>query len=169
VYKNPIKEKPFKLFYCSQQFISLNYLLFNSANTFGIFKKVFQSFFICFNVFLLSASSIIAQNNSLEITFTAIDSTSWVQLDSIRVMNRNQGADTLLHWPDTVLILDYPVGIADGIQQQDGFRLFQIIHKLSFLPPISLVRAPLRCFMKVRFPTPYKSSISAGRIGGWLL
>jgi uncharacterized protein (TIGR02145 family) len=90
-----------------------------------IFREVFRISITYVTVFLLSASAIIAQNNSLEITFTAIDSTSWKQLDSIRVMNRNQGGDTLLHWPDTVLILDYSVGIADDIQQKDRFRLFQ--------------------------------------------
>lgn len=44
-----------------------------------------------------------AQRSSHELTFTAIDSTSHVRLDSIRVMNRTQGSETSIYWPDTAL------------------------------------------------------------------
>jgi len=54
-----------------------------------------------------------AFGQNLELGFTAIDSTANVQLDSIKVMNRTQSVDTVLYWPDTVLIL-YHVGIILG-------------------------------------------------------
>jgi uncharacterized protein (TIGR02145 family) len=40
---------------------------------------------------------------TLDLTFTAVDSAAYVQLDSIRVMNRTQGGDTMIFWPDTAL------------------------------------------------------------------
>jgi uncharacterized protein (TIGR02145 family) len=65
------------------------------------------------------------QRPTIELTFTAVDSASWTQLDSIKVMNRTQGGDTTLLWPDTVLVLDYPVGIQEAWSDQGGFELYQ--------------------------------------------
>jgi len=48
----------------------------------------------------------------MELTFTAINNTTHAQLDSIKVMNRTQGTDTVLYWPDTVLTI-YFVGIPE--------------------------------------------------------
>jgi uncharacterized protein (TIGR02145 family) len=50
---------------------------------------------------------------TITLTFTAIDSTSYVQLDSIKVMNRTQDCDTVLYWSDTVLALNVPVAVPD--------------------------------------------------------
>lgn len=63
--------------------------------------------------------------NTLELTFTAIDSTAYEQLDSIKVMNRTQGGDTVLYYPDTVLVLDYQVGISESNIGTHGFQVFQ--------------------------------------------
>ncbi len=65
------------------------------------------------------------QKSNLELSFTAIDNTSYVQLDSIKVMNRTQGGDTILYWPDTVLLLDSHVGIKASNIDDDGFEVFQ--------------------------------------------
>lgn len=65
----------------------------------------------------------IAQN-TLELTFTAIDSAAYIQLDSIKIMNRTYGGDTTLHWPDTVLVL-YHVGIHENIVANSGFQIHQ--------------------------------------------
>lgn len=64
------------------------------------------------------------QNPLLELTFTAIDSASYIQLDSIKVMNRTQGCDTILYWPDSVLVLDYQVGISKINHGQESFHVF---------------------------------------------
>jgi len=56
---------------------------------------------------LLSA---FGQKASIELTFTAIDSAAYVQLDSVKVMNRTQGSEVVIYWPDTTLTL----GIAQG-------------------------------------------------------
>ncbi|MBE9491594.1 MAG: hypothetical protein IMY70_01805 [Bacteroidetes bacterium] len=68
--------------------------------------------------------STFGQKHTLELTFTAIYSTSYVQLDSIKVMNRTQGGDTVLYWPDTVLIL-YLVGIAEINKEGEVLQIFQ--------------------------------------------
>ncbi len=45
-------------------------------------------------------------SDSLDLTFTAVYNTDYIQLDSIRVINRKKAAETLLVWPDTTLSLD---------------------------------------------------------------
>jgi uncharacterized protein (TIGR02145 family) len=74
---------------------------------------------------LILSSMVIAQRPSMELTFTAIDSTSYLQIDSIKVMNRTQGGDTLLYWPDTVLVLNYQVGISEINNGIGKFQVFQ--------------------------------------------
>jgi len=70
-------------------------------------------------------ASAYGQNSTFELTFTAVDSASYVQLDSIKVMNRTQGGDTVLYYPDTVLVLDYPVGITEVSHDRTGLQVFQ--------------------------------------------
>lgn len=60
----------------------------------------FNIVFLLLLVTLMSQSAAFAQKGQLEVIFTAVDSTSWLQLDSIKVMNRCQGCDTVLYWPD---------------------------------------------------------------------
>ena len=69
--------------------------------------------------------SAFGQKLTLELTFTAIDSASYVQLDSIKVMNHTQGGDTVLYWPDTVLVLDYQVGITEINNGGENLQVFQ--------------------------------------------
>ncbi len=65
----------------------------------------------------------LGQRSAIELTFTARNNTTHVQLDSIKIMNRTQGGDTVLYWPDTVL--SSPLGIADILNGRIGFQLFQ--------------------------------------------
>lgn len=65
-----------------------------------------------------------AFSQNIELTFTAIDSTVYTQLDSIKVMNRTQGSDTILYWPDTVLML-YHVGIHEDSDRNLNFHVLQ--------------------------------------------
>ena len=81
-------------------------------------------FFLTVTALLLIINAF-CQKPSLELTFTAIDSATYIQLDSIKVMNRTQGGDTILYWPDTTLVLDYQVGISDINQDNRTFRVFQ--------------------------------------------
>ncbi len=69
--------------------------------------------------------SAFGQKPSLELTFTAIDSAAYVQLGSIKVMNRTQGCDTVLYWPDTVIVLDYQVEIAEINNKEENLQVFQ--------------------------------------------
>jgi uncharacterized protein (TIGR02145 family) len=66
-----------------------------------------------------------SQKPTITLTFTAIDSAANVQLDSIKVMNRTQGGDTVLYYPDTVLVLDFPTGIQNVEMEDQGFEVFQ--------------------------------------------
>ncbi len=65
-----------------------------------------------------------ALGQNIELTFTAIDSAAYTQLDSIKVMNQTQGSDTMLYWPDTVLML-YLVGIHENSDKDLNFQLMQ--------------------------------------------
>ena len=69
--------------------------------------------------------SAIGQISAIELTFTAIDSAAYVQLDSIKVMNRTQGSDTVLYWPDTMLVLDDQVGVPEINNNVGTFKVFQ--------------------------------------------
>ena len=75
---------------------------------------------------IFSACFMLMNSNSqtIELTFSAVDSAEWVQLDSIKVMNRTQGSDTVLHWPDTTLIL-YHVGIQEDFYKYSNFQVYQ--------------------------------------------
>ncbi len=69
--------------------------------------------------FLLTALMIsmitgtMAQKPTMAITFTADNNGQHVALNSILIENLTQGGDTTLYAPDTVLVLDYIVGMED--------------------------------------------------------
>ncbi|MBN2173827.1 MAG: hypothetical protein JW731_06835 [Bacteroidales bacterium] len=48
--------------------------------------------------------------NTIDLNFTAIDNAAYVQLDSIRIMNRTQVGETIIYWPDTTLLLEISPG-----------------------------------------------------------
>jgi uncharacterized protein (TIGR02145 family) len=50
------------------------------------------------------------QKPTIDLTFTAVDNAAYVQLDSIKVMNRTQGGETMIYWPDTSLSVDITTG-----------------------------------------------------------
>jgi len=81
--------------------------------------------FITLIFFLFALSEIFGQRPSIALTFSAVNNTVWVQLDSIKVMNRTQDGDTVLYYPDTVLVLDYQVGIPEPHKTVEGFQVFQ--------------------------------------------
>ncbi|MBP6979376.1 MAG: FISUMP domain-containing protein [Bacteroidales bacterium] len=51
-----------------------------------------------------------SQRPTIELTFTAVDSAAYVQLDSIKIMNRTQGGETMIYWPDTMVSLEINQG-----------------------------------------------------------
>jgi uncharacterized protein (TIGR02145 family) len=75
-------------------------------------------------LFVFISSGLYSQRPALNLTFTAVDNAAYVQLDSIKVMNRTQGGDTVMYWPDTVLSFYY-VGIAEPEQKISDFQVFQ--------------------------------------------
>ncbi len=66
------------------------------------------------------------QKPTIELTFTAQYQTQYVLLDSIYIENLTQGGDTILYAPDTVLVLDYTVGVAaNPALTAESFRVSQ--------------------------------------------
>ena len=63
--------------------------------------------------------------STIELSFTAVDNADFEQLDSIMVMNKTQGGDTVLYYPDTNLVLDYQVGISEINTGYGRFQVFQ--------------------------------------------
>jgi uncharacterized protein (TIGR02145 family) len=76
----------------------------------------------------------------VDLTFTAIDNAAYIQLDSIKVINRTQGGETMIYWPDTTLSIEitlgdlllyigystgFPMGIQEVNQEISPFQLFQ--------------------------------------------
>lgn len=59
--------------------------------------------------------------NTLELTFTSIHDTTYIQLDSIKVINRTQDKDTVLYFPDTILVLDYQVAVPEYWNDASSF------------------------------------------------
>lgn len=64
------------------------------------------------------------QRPAIELTFTGIRDTSYFQPGSIKVKNLTQGGDTILYYPDTVLVLNY-VGLNENPGQLNGFLVMQ--------------------------------------------
>ncbi len=78
--------------------------------------------------------------NTIDLSFTAVDSAAYVQLDSIKIMNRTQGSETMIYWPDTTLSLEInqgdlllyvgyatfsSVGIMEGGNKSSSFEVYQ--------------------------------------------
>lgn len=77
---------------------------------------------------------------TFDLTFTAVNNTTYVHLDSVKVMNRSQMVDSVIHWPDTtftvtinpgdlLLFAGYSTGFPIGIQEintvKEQFQLLQ--------------------------------------------
>jgi uncharacterized protein (TIGR02145 family) len=74
---------------------------------------------------LVMMTSAFGQKSTIQLTFSAVNIAAYTRLDSIKVMNRTQGGTLLMHWPDTVLTLNYPQGIP-GIKNDAGdLQVFQ--------------------------------------------
>jgi len=80
--------------------------------------------FLFFALAFSFAAGAFGQEISLELTFSAIDNASYIQLDSIEITNQTQGGDTVLFWPDTVLVIGDPVGTPEISESSDGFEVF---------------------------------------------
>jgi uncharacterized protein (TIGR02145 family) len=73
-------------------------------------KTIHLSFVILIQLVL--AGSLMSQT-SITLTFTANTAGQHQALDSVVVENLTQGGDTVLHYPDTILVLDHGTGVFD--------------------------------------------------------
>ncbi len=76
------------------------------------------------SLFAITGIMAFGQLPTLELTFTAENNGTYVQLGSIKVMNQTRGVDTVLYWPDTVLSI-YEVGIPENPGTSGVFQVFQ--------------------------------------------
>ena len=63
------------------------------------------------------------QRAAISLTFSSVNGETWIQPDSIKVMNRTQGGDTVLFYPDTILMLEYMVGLKDPAIETMSFQV----------------------------------------------
>lgn len=81
----------------------------------------FRSALGAFSLALLTAG---LHAQSVTLTFTAELNGGHIPLDSVRVINLTQGGDTVLHAPDSVLVLDISTAIGSpGSEALTGLRL----------------------------------------------
>ncbi len=81
---------------------------------------------LLFALILFGLSAIaFCQSSTIELTFTRTQTSLISRLDSIKVMNVTQGGLLTLHWPDTLLSLNYPNGISDHVNNGHTFKIFQ--------------------------------------------
>lgn len=91
-------------------------------------------------ILLLSILNVFGQKLSLDLTFSAENNGTFVKLDSIKVMNRSQGIENTIIYPDTSLSLEvtpgdtllyigyttgYPVGVQEIFNDNSAFRFYQ--------------------------------------------
>ncbi len=74
-------------------------------------------------VLIITCMMTLGQRTAIELTFTAVNYTTHVQLDSIKIMNRTQGGETVLVWPDTVLSILW-TGVPEP-EDISGIKLYQ--------------------------------------------
>lgn len=79
---------------------------------------------LAFLIAVLCLLSFSYGQTTIDLTFTAIDGADYTQLDSLKVMNRTQGGDTVLYYPDTVLSF-VVTGMNEVLEAVSGFQLFQ--------------------------------------------
>jgi len=97
--------------------------------------KILLSFFPL--IMMLNASG---QKLNLDLTFTAANNAAYIQPDSFRILNRTQGNETVIYWPDTTLSLEitpgdlllyigythsHPIGVNEIQTEKEQFQLFQ--------------------------------------------
>lgn len=66
----------------------------------------------------------IFSQSGITLSFTGIYDTSYIQIDSVVIVNQTQNCDTVLMWPDTVLHFSY-VGIPKFEKHENTIKVFQ--------------------------------------------
>ncbi|MFH1119431.1 MAG: FISUMP domain-containing protein [Bacteroidota bacterium] len=82
-----------------------------------------NQFFLLLPVLFASVISVTAQKAGITIGFTGLDFNQYSRLDSIKITNIDQGSDTLLLYPDTLLTLEFPEGLEDPENNSSNFRM----------------------------------------------
>ncbi|MCX6272667.1 MAG: T9SS type A sorting domain-containing protein, partial [Bacteroidetes bacterium] len=77
-------------------------------------------------LFLLISASLFANSQVIKLTFSALNNGQQAGIDSIRIINLDQGGDTMLYWPDSVLLLGYVGNPEIEGKTVEGFSLHLI-------------------------------------------
>jgi uncharacterized protein (TIGR02145 family) len=109
-------------------------------------KKTAISFTLALALF---AGASLGQSGIVGASFTAVTGSQYVVFDSLKIMNLSRGGDTLMHYPDTTIVLGV-TGIGEPGGMQEPLRLYQ-----NYPNPMngsSEVRlyAPLRGVVEIR-------------------
>ncbi len=81
---------------------------------------------------------------SMELSFSALNNLDYIQIDSVKIMNKSQGSDTVLYYPDTLLMLNYTVATAESDPEKNDLRL------MPFFPNPVTGKALIRVFVPER-------------------
>ena len=110
-------------------------------------------------IFFLMVMSAVCQRPTLELGFTARDSNTYVKLDSIKIENTTDWDEITLVWPDTILVLNFPVGVSERDEINSSFSLLQ-----NYPNPVRD-----QTFIEVRIPEKDVVSFYAADIMGSIL
>ncbi len=69
-----------------------------------------KSKYVLTGIFLFTFLISNGQNQAVDLTFTAVENLKYVMLDSVKVMNRTQGIQTMVYWPDTSITVEINPG-----------------------------------------------------------
>jgi hypothetical protein len=78
------------------------------------------NYLFLFILIQLSLPGTISSQTIISLTFTATTDGLHQPLDSVTVENLTQGGDTVLYYPDTVLVLHAGIGIIDPLSRGNG-------------------------------------------------
>jgi uncharacterized protein (TIGR02145 family) len=84
-------------------FLSINFVYLNCLTRLN--EKTGLTAFLFFTPVVIPFLPASGQRPAIELNFTAVNNLQYTSLDSIYVINRTQHCDTMLYWPDTVLVL----------------------------------------------------------------
>jgi len=126
------------------------------------------------SIMLISIINCFGQPLSIDLTFSAINNATFVQLDSIKVLNKSQGGEHTIYYPDTTLSLEitpgelllcigystgYPTGFQEINRENSSFQLFQ-----NYPNPVQD-----QCVVSMFIPREGKVSIMVNDIQGRLI
>ncbi|NVO18904.1 MAG: hypothetical protein HXX13_04340 [Bacteroidetes bacterium] len=83
-----------------------------------------KNYILLISLLVTSFLSGFSQKSPTVLTFTGRNNEAYAKLDSIRVLNRTAGGDTIFYYPDTSFFVNFNVGLGENEAAGIGFELF---------------------------------------------